>query len=416
MIRFYLFLFILFGLLCARFFFFFFNQPQYAHGDTVSFTTTLLEEPMVSSRYQSVTAYLENGQAVFVYFPRYPSFHYADSLHIVGTLNERVITNNKTIMTISFPKVEAKKNNSSFFKIPLAVSLFIRQKVLALYEKTLPEPASSLLVGIVFGIKQDTQKEFSDALRNTGVMHVVAASGTNVVLVIGFLSNLSGYFVKRRVGLLLSIFGVVLYACLAGFSASIVRAAIMGSLICVAQIFGRQYLALYGLFLTGIVMLFVSPTLLFDIGFQLSFSATLGLIVLKPLFARPSFPLFEDFTTTLAAQIATLPLLLYHFGAYSLWSILVNVLVLWTIPFLMILGGVAAFIGMLVPLLGQLLLYCTLSLLWYFEAVVLFFGKQGGIVTFITFPWQFVAGYYLCLGAGVLFVKKKMITKSKIKI
>jgi len=181
---------------------------------------------------------------------------------------------------------------------------------------------------------------------------------------------------------------------LAGLEASIIRASIMGILVFSSQIMGRQSLAANGLFLAGFVMLFISPILISDIGFQLSFASTLGILSIKPL------------PTTIAAQIATLPILLANFGTYSIYSILVNGLVLWTVPILMMVGGAGAIAGLILEPAGQLLIYLCYPLLLYFETIVNFFGKMGGIITIQTLSWQFIIGYYCLLGSGLIIFRK----------
>jgi len=125
----------------------------------------------------------------------------------------------------------------------------------------------------------------------------------------------------------------------------------------------------YILFLTGFVMLFLWPQFLTDVGFQLSFAATLGIMVIPSLFKRWENALSGDFLTTFSAQATTLPILLGSFGTYSLWSVLVNLLVLWTVPVLMILGGFAAMVSFVFAPLSKLLLYLCLPFLVYFQFI-----------------------------------------------
>lgn len=149
------------------------------------------------------------------------------------------------------------------------------------------------------------------------------------------------------------------------------------------------------------------PLFLFDVGFQLSFMATLGILFLKPLIPLPDNFVTESFTTTLAAQLGTLPILLGVFGQIGLLSVLVNALVLWTIPLLMIFGSIAAIIGLLFPFLGQLLLYPILPFLVYFQSVVSYFGQSNLVIHATNMPVEMWIGYY-CLLAAWVFSKKKI--------
>ena len=399
-------------LLALRYFFFYQNQPKFSDGQHVSFKATLLKEPQVFSRYQRFSANINPTQEIFITVPVFSQVHYGDTVVITGTLKERVLSKNKTIMTMSYPKIELIKDNKNLL---LAISSFIREKAVSLFEKTLPSTSASLLLGIVFGIKESMPQDFTDSLRISGVFHVVAASGMNVTFVGGFFSSLFAWFFKRQIAILLSVATIFLYSVLAGFDPPIVRASIMGTLVFTARILGRQTLATYGLFLAGFTMLVWLPNLIFDIGFQLSFLATLGLLYIQPILEGgknlkriiKNSILGEGMVTTVAAQAATLPILLSNFGLYSLWSIMANVLVLWTIPSLMVVGGVAALFGMILPELGQLILYASLPFLIYFEKVIMFFGKMGGVVSLNDLPWQFVVGYYCLLGALIVYFGRK---------
>lgn len=394
-------------ILTIRFIVFYNQANNYQDGQVIRLDTTLFSEPQFPANYQKFTASLSTGESIFVTAPSYPQYKYGDRVSIFGTLKTRVIKN-KRIYTMYFPKIEAVKSDKTPF---LAVTSFIRQSVTDLFNKTLPPDLSSLLLGIVFGIKGPMSKEFINNLRFAGVMHVIAASGMNITMVAGFLSSIFMLFLKRQTALFASVLGIVFYAFLAGMQPSIIRASIMGALVFSSQILGRQSLGAYGLFLTGFIMLFISPLLILDVGFQLSFTATAGLLYIRPLFNRvgrfnglsKKFPLTEDFFITFSAQIATLPILLATFGTYSLWSIVVNVLVLWTIPTLMILGGAGAILGMIFEPLGSILVYLCLPFLLFFQKIVMFFGSLSGVLTVQNLPSSFILGYYLLLLALIFY-------------
>ena len=399
-------------ILVLRYFFFYQNQPKITDGQHVSFQTTLLKEPWVFSRYQRLSANINPTQEVFISTSIFSQLHYGDTVVITGTLKERALSKNKTIMTMSYPKIEVIKDNKNLF---LAISSSIREKAASLFGKTLPQTPASLLLGIVFGIKETMPEDFTENLRLSGVFHVVAASGMNVTMAGGFLSSLFGFFLKRQIAIVLSIIGILFYAVLAGLDPPIVRASIMGMLVFTGQLIGRQTLGAYGLFLSGFAMLFWSPNLIFDVGFQLSFLATAGLLYIRPLFERSKkvkvilnrSVVGEGVITTIAAQAGTLPILVSNFGAYSLWSVIVNGLVLWTIPTLMVIGGVGAILGMIAEPLGSTFLYLSLPFLLYFQKVVSMFASFGGVVNFGVLPWQLSLSYYSFLISLVIWLKKK---------
>lgn len=444
---------ILFGLLLIlRFFSSNQRVPDYKDGQVLSFEATLFQEPKVIGRDQSFSANLPHGGEILIKTYRFPEFHYADTVRISGPVkfyrspsgtirtrlteqlngagiklsnqSERMLTKEKVALTMFFPKIELIKNDKNLlsysFKSLLAVTSSVRQKLILIFQKSLPANLSSLLLGIVFGIRESMPKEFTNSLRVSGVMHVVAASGMNITMTGGFLSSLLALFLKRQLALFLAIIGICLYAVLAGLEPSIIRASIMGSMVFSAQILGRQALPFYFLLIAGYLMLFISPNLISDIGFQLSFVSTLGLLCLKPLFegnktkeikdkmaVKNRFVVIEDLTTTISAQAATLPILIANFGTYSLWSILINGLVLWTIPILMVLGGIGAILGILFEPVGRIFIYLSLPFLLYFEKTVTLFSSWGGVINIQEFPWQFTVSYYSLLGAILIWYYNK---------
>lgn len=396
-------------ILGLRFFFFYHERISYSSGQNIKFETTLLSQPEIISNRQRLSANLPNAELVYIATSDSPSFDYGDNLEVSGKLKKSLLKDGRSIWTMSFPKIGVGKSSSVLQFIGS-----VRQKIISVFERTLPPTSASLLLGIVFGIKEQMPKTFLDNLRQVGVLHVIAASGMNVVMVSGFLTAVFSVFLKRQLALIFSLFGILFYAVLAGLEPSIIRAAIMGSLVFLAQIWGKQSFPAYGLFLAGFSMLFVSPLTISDVGFQLSFAATLGLLYIRPIFERGKLATLikksvigEDLTTTMAAQLATFPIIISNFGAYSLFSVIVNVLVLWTVPPLMILGGVAAVLGLVIFPLGQLFLYLTLPFLFYFENIVSFFGKNGAVLNFQSLPWQITLGYYILLLAMVLFFTRK---------
>lgn len=409
-------LYVLISLLIAtlpiRYFFFYHNQIHYADGQYVEFQTTLFSEPKIFGNYQTLSANLEKNK-ISIRTNLYPQYHYQDTVRISGKIKIKTLGNRRTITTMYFPKIEAIKNEKNMF---LSLTNSIRQKVILLFSKTLPIPSSSLMLGIVFGIKESMPKDFADNLRISGVLHVVAASGMNISMAGSFLSSIFIFFFRRQIALFLSILGIIFYAFLSGLEPSIVRASIMGSLVFSSQILGRQSLASYGLFLAAFLMLIASPDLLFDVGFQLSFLATFGLLHIRPIFdtnkkvkriIKKSI-IGENIVVTVVAQLATLPILLANFGTYSVWSVVVNSLVLWTVPALMVVGGIASIVGVVFEPFGKLILYLSFPFLIYFQKIVEIFASFKGVISFNQFPWQFVVGYYILLLTSVASFKRNI--------
>lgn len=401
---------VLLVLLILRFFTFFQGSFKYEEGEPVSFETRVSEDPLRSLRGQKLSVELPSGQRAFTTLETIPEVRYGDLLSVEGKVTYFETESGDKIALLNYPSFQIKNQQNR-----LAMLYKVRERLIYFFNSNFSPTFSALLLGIVFGIKEEMPKHFSDNLRDVGLTHVIAASGMNITMVGGFMVYLFGLFLRRQVALIASIIGILFYAFLAGFEPSIVRASIMGILVFSAQIIGRQQASFIGLLLAGFVMLFASPNLIFDVGFQLSFMATLGLIFIGPVFyqskkitkvIRKSF-IGEDIITTVSAQIATLPILLSTFGSYSLLSILVNAVLLWTIPFIMIIGGISAILALIFMPLARLTSYLSLPLLIYFESTVEFFGRFDSSFDLTFVPGFLFVGYYLVVLAIIFTLKRR---------
>ncbi len=232
----------------------------------------------------------------------------------------------------------------------------------------LSEPEASLLVGMLFGQTAGFSPSFYQALLKTGTIHVVALSGMNLTILINFIARIC-YPLGRRLASLVSIAAVVGFIFFVGPSPTIVRAGIMAGLSLLAVFFGRQANVFLSLFLAACLMVLFRPAIVKDLSFQLSFLSTLGILVLagEPLAEKPASSRlagltgnlkrisWENLRTTLAAQIATLPIIVFTFGRVSLISPLTNLLTGWVVNWVMILGLFVSLAGWLFYPLGQLI-------------------------------------------------------------
>lgn len=258
------------------------------------------------------------------------------------------------------------------------ILLGFRKKIISFYQRSFPEPHSSLVAGIILGYKSEQTGIFWDSLKKTGTMHVVVASGMNVTFVAGFLMSILLIFLPRKKAILFTLLGIWIYAFISGFEAPIVRSTIMFSIALIAQLFGRLSFSTNALFLSAILMLIIKPIWIYDLGFILSFTATGSLMLftkkVEKLLVFVPKCIKTDLNTTLAAQIGVVPILFVTFGQFNLLSPLVNVLILWTVPLIMIIGSIGGVIGLIIPELGKLILYLAYPLTWYFISIVDFFN------------------------------------------
>ncbi len=250
-----------------------------------------------------------------------------------------------------YPKILVLKNHQqNFIKESL---LRVKYAFTKRVGKMFKEPQGSLLLGIIIGAKKALPQDLVDDFQATGTTHIIAISGFNITIIVAALSFLAKY-IGRKNCFWLTLSVIAGFVVLTGASASVLRAGLMGFMLIVSLQIGRQYAVVPALFLSGLFMLILNPKILFwDMGFQLSFAATLGIVYFYPLFARLTkdwinpLSLKDNFFTTISAIIATLPLIALTFGRISLVAPLANVLILPFLPLTMLLGflSVLPFVG-----------------------------------------------------------------------
>ena len=273
-------------------------------------------------------------------------------------------------------------------------------------ESLIPEPQVGLAEGLFLGVRRAMSDETLTDFRTTGIIHIVVLSGFNVMLVVAFVQYTFSYVLPLRPRVVASMLAIIAYAITVGLTATVTRASIMAMLLLLAQYLSRTYEAVRGLFVAGAVMIAINPYLLvYDIGFQLSFVATLGLILVAPhletMFATvPTKVGARGYVVaTIATQIAVLPLLLYHVGEFSVVSPLVNLLILPMVPVAMMLIFATGTISALSMTLAQPVAVATHLSLTYILVIAEWFATLPFAAFWVTaFPFVVVPISYVALG------------------
>lgn len=381
-------------LIVTRFFFYFQDKVEYKAGENVRIEHTLRQEPKKSEFGQYFFA-----KDLMVSIPSYPYYEYGDKLLIEGSVESL----KSGLLVLHSPKI-TKLEDKSFV---LSVLSPIRKRIVDSVMSSIPPKEGGLLLGILIGSRDKIEPSYYDQLKRAGVLHVVAASGQNVSIVVAVLMFVLLKIFTRRVSILLTFAGIFIYAALTGFDPPIIRASIMAFVALGALALGKQNNSLYALFITAYIMVFFSPEMISDVAFLLSFASTLGIVVLNPilgqLFSNKSLEfLKEDIVTTISAQLATFPILLNFFQSYSLLSIPINLMVLFTIPIIMILGAIGAALSLLSPVLGLPFYMLAYPFLLYFGAVIGYFSRFNFELNLTQVPTVIVIGYYFVLVAIVV--------------
>lgn len=257
----------------------------------------------------------------------------------------------------------------------------------------LPGDTGALTAGILFGGNDQMSKEGQEAFRSSGLAHIVAASGYNVAVVAGAVMAAASYWLGRRFAIPFGIVCITLYVIMAGGTAAVVRAGIMAGLTLLGMYLGKKSQGMWMLAVTTWLMIFFRPQWLFDIGFQLSVAATIGLLGAGK---QENEWWKADLRTSTMAQIMTMPLILHYFGNLSVWAPIVNLTVLWTIPVIMEITGVAVLLGMFWDSAGMGVSFLALPLLQFVIGIVKWSaGWPGNGLKIGLISWWWVAGYYL---------------------
>lgn len=252
-----------------------------------------------------------------------------------------------------FHEIKIKKTNTIYVSKDTNFYFyihFIKSKLLKSYDvKSFKKDKYNLLMALVFGEKTELSKEISNSYTQAGIIHILAISGLHIALIYGIILWLTKPLLRFKKGrlyiFLFSLSVLWFYTILAGFSASIVRAAVMFSVVALAKIVNRQANIYNSLAVSALILLLYNPNYLFDVGFQLSFAAVLSIVIFQPFVRKYSYSkhrailkIKELLLVSLVAQIGVLPLILYYFGQFPLLFLLANLIAIPLSSLILILG------------------------------------------------------------------------------
>lgn len=286
-------------------------------------------------------------------------------------------------------------------------------------DHALPEPEAALATGVLLGDDNGLPRAVADAFQRTNTTHVIAISGANIALLVGVLQLALRRWRRRRLAAAATIGVVAAYTLLVGADPAVVRAAIMGALAVFAVSVDRRAEAVTALGLAGVGMTAWRPAVVGDLGFQLSFAATAGLIAfagrltaaVDALAARRGGgvvgPAVRDVLNaavlvTLAAQLTTWPIVARHTGQLAAAGLAANALIVPVQPAVMGLGAATIAAGLVAPPLGRAVgAVAWLPLAWTVRVVEAFAGLPAASLAWRP-PIALVAGYYAAVLAVAL--------------
>ncbi len=325
----------------------------------------------------------------------YPQFFYGDTIHLKGVIQEpqpegyaHYLAKDGVVGISVFPKTEKVAGGGGSI---IRRALFATKgKTIAVFNRILPAEEAAFLAGLTLGERSGFSKELIESLKASGTTHLVALSGYNITLIVVAIRRSLGRMLSRQSAFFLTLGLISLFVVMTGAEASVVRAAIMGAILLLAQEIGRPSSFRNAITLTAFGMALINPLIVrFDVGFQLSFLSLLGITYLAPITkkmlrlkdAPGSFEWRENLVATIGAQLAVVPLLILYFGTLSLTFLPANILVLGLVPWTMTLGFAVGVLGFFSLFLAQALGWFLHLLLAYELFVIRFFGQFS--------PWNF---------------------------
>ncbi len=364
-------------------------------------------DPEISDRttrlYFSASEILDDGEwrpvegSALLFVPRISEYKYGDQFRVTGELAtppplddfdyRGYLAHQGIYSTMLYPEVEIEASGAGFK--PLAWIYGLRTSLAQSLARVLPEPQASLAQGILLGVRENIPQSVKDDFVHTGTAHLLAISGLHLGIVAGIMLSLGIWLLGRRHYLYvwLALATIWLYALLTGMHPPVIRGAIMASLFLTAELLGRQRSAITALMFAAAVMVGVSPYILGDAAFQLSFLAMAGLVFLFPPLrslgrkavkttlgeegtaATAANFASDSLSVTISAVIAVWPVVAYYFGIISFAGPLATFLLLPALPIIILAGAVAGIAGLIFLAAGQVIGWLAWLFLSYMLAV-----------------------------------------------
>jgi competence protein ComEC len=387
---------------------------QYTGGkhSLVGYVAAELDVRMDGVRYIVAVTHIGDEKVhgrVYVKSELYPRYVYGDVLQITCRVEvpepiedfryDMYLARFRVFALCQTPRITkvGEGDGQSLYRFIFSLKIMVAEKINVLWH----EPYASFMAGLLYGYRGGLGS-LNELFAITGVTHIIAISGYNITIVASILiAFCTGIRIPRKKAFWIIIFGIMLFVLFAGASASVVRAGIMGGIVLFAKQLGRNSRVGNVMMLTAVIMCLHNPfVLLWDAGFQLSFVATMGLVYgTKPLervffWVPKAMGIQESLVSTLAAIIATLPLILYQFGRLSLVAPVVNILILWVLPWIMLFGFFAVCVSAVFLPLAQVLSWIAFVGMKYIVVIVSWFAQLPFASIHIAIPaWSMCVAY-----------------------
>jgi competence protein ComEC len=381
-------------------------------GEKIAFSGVVQSDPVVAEGVQTMQVMLRVPEVrVLITTKPYPRFTYGDEVSGTGIIiappengYARYLEKERVRGLMKYPSMtqEGVSRRETFQRTLYEV----KHTIVRAYERVLPPEEATFLSGLTIGARGTLRDELKTAMQQSGTTHLVALSGYNITILAYVVMSILLLFSSRRVAFVIATLIIVCFVIMTGAEASVVRAAIVGFLVLVAREMGRGHSMRNIILCAGVMMVLLNPKILvFDVGFQLSFLALLGILYVRPALMMlfriseqdASFLSWRDnLLTTLAAQLTTLPVLVINFGMFSPISLISNILILEFIPLTMALGFLTAFTSFISYHLSFILGLLTLIFLKIELWCIYTFARMSVPIEF-KMSMVYVVLYFTCI-------------------
>lgn len=252
-------------------------------------------------------------------------FSLPDLARNTGGFNYRRYLNSQKIYGIIRAKNYYVSNLAKFNLI-----YYIQDEIYKSFARLFPKDEMGLIIGMMIGETKDISEDVLENFKTTGITHLIAVSGSNVVYVVVLVQFLFKKFFGKQATYFISIFFLILFMLISGASASVCRATLMIILSICADIFFLKSDTFSNILTSAFVLILLNPLVIYDVGFILSFGGTLGIVLLSKDFTRlfkRLGKLNETLSVTCSAQLILAPIMMYYFNTFSILSIVTNIIV-----------------------------------------------------------------------------------------
>ncbi|KKU90937.1 MAG: internalization-related competence protein ComEC/Rec2 protein [Candidatus Jorgensenbacteria bacterium GW2011_GWA1_48_11] len=401
------------------------NSQNIVFEKQISFAGVVANNPVMKNNSQEFYLRLEEplGGRVLIRTAPYPRFNYGDELSLAGEIQRPeggyadYLAKERVGGIAAFADIRfVSSGRGSAFKAWL---FGIKNSITDSFQRVLPGPEAAFLSGLTLGGTSGFSDDFKQAMSLSGTTHLVALSGYNITIIVWAVMGVLLLFFRRRASFAIVSLVILCFVLMTGAESSVVRAAIMAFLVLLAREAGRVYDLRNAIIFTGLAMVLVNPkVLVFDIGFELSFLAMLGIVYLRPVLQKllrfkenAGFLSWKDnLLTTASAQLMVAPLLIANFNNFSLTSLAANVLVLEIIPLTMAFGFLIALASIIASPLALVLGWLVWPFL-KFEMFVIRVFAELSVPLLFEFGLLMGLAYYLAILFLIVYVNKRLAGK-----